>query len=141
MNILKFSNFLIIKNFIVRNLKKKNWIDPPITTYLRRVKLLNMHFQSTTFHPYFSNTTWSLQMISMSFRLTKSRTTPQNLMNQNFHHVLKKYVIVLFDDVLVYGPSWTMHLVHFIKVLQTVLQQHSLYMLHLSSVLSASKKK
>lgn len=41
-------------------------------------------------------------------------------------HVLKKYVFVLFDDILIYSLTWHTHLHHLELVLLT-LQQHQLY--------------
>lgn len=47
-------------------------------------------------------------------------------MNKIFQHVLRKYVLVFFDDILVCSPSWYVHLTHLDSVLQT-LQHHLLY--------------
>jgi hypothetical protein len=47
-------------------------------------------------------------------------------MNQIFQHALRKFVLVFFDDILVYSTTWKEHLQHLESVLQ-VLQQNTLY--------------
>jgi hypothetical protein len=47
-------------------------------------------------------------------------------MNQIFQHALRKFVLVFFDDILVYNTTWKDHLKHQESVLQ-VLEQNTLY--------------
>jgi hypothetical protein len=47
-------------------------------------------------------------------------------MNKIFQAALRKFVLVFFDDILIYSPSWHSHLQHLEWVLQ-VLEQNELY--------------
>lgn len=62
----------------------------------------------------------------MPFGLTNAPATFQCLMNQVFQDVLRKFVLVFFDDILIYSPTWPTHLQHLENVLST-LQQQVLY--------------
>jgi len=66
------------------------------------------------------------EWLVMPFRLTNTPTTFQGLMNDVFRPYLRKFVLVFFDDILVYSPSWKEHLQHLDIVLQ-LLQKESLY--------------
>lgn len=62
----------------------------------------------------------------MPFGLTNAPATFQALMNSIFQPLLRKYVLVFFDDILVYSKDWAQHLEHLQHVL-TILAQHQLY--------------
>ena len=47
-------------------------------------------------------------------------------MNDMFKGVLRKFVLVFFDDILVYNSSWKAHLKH-VEIVLKILQQEKLY--------------
>lgn len=59
----------------------------------------------------------------MLFRLMNGPATFQSLMNDIFHPFLRKFVLVFFDDILVYSSSETEHVKHVQLVLQKLADQ------------------
>ena len=47
-------------------------------------------------------------------------------MNDIFRPYLRKFILVFFDDILVYSASWDLHLQHLGVVFET-LRQHTLF--------------
>ncbi|CAA7051508.1 unnamed protein product [Microthlaspi erraticum] len=66
------------------------------------------------------------EYLVMPFGLCNAPSTFQSLMNSVFRDHLRKFVLVFFDDILVYSKSRQEHLIHVREVLR-LLQQHRLF--------------
>ena len=62
----------------------------------------------------------------MQFGLTNAPSTFQFLMNSIINPFLRKFVLVFFDDILIYKKSWEEHVQHVDRVLQ-LLEEKQLY--------------
>ncbi|CAM8948252.1 unnamed protein product [Rhodiola kirilowii] len=60
------------------------------------------------------------EFLVMPFGLSNAPSTFQAAMNELFRPHLRKYVLVLFDDILIYCKTWSEHLLHLNEVLSTL---------------------
>ena len=87
-----------------------------------QILVANQDRHKTAFRTHHGHYEW----LVMPFGLTNAPTTFQSLMNEVFKSFLRKFILVFFDDILIYSPSWQLHLEHLELALQ-LLQQHQLF--------------
>ena len=66
------------------------------------------------------------EFLVMLFRLMNAPTTFQSCMNRTFNKQLRKYLLVFFDDILIYSKTWEEHVKHLDEILR-IMKDHSLF--------------
>lgn len=66
------------------------------------------------------------EFLVMPFGLSNAPSTFQATMNHIFRTVLRKFVLVFFDDILIYSTSWDLHLQH-LETVFSILKDNIFY--------------
>jgi hypothetical protein len=77
--------------------------------------------EKTTFRTHHGH----FEFLVMSFGLTNAPATFQALMNEVLYDFIRNFILVFFDDILIFSSSWSEHLQHVRAVLQR-LREHQL---------------
>jgi hypothetical protein len=78
------------------------------------------------------------EFLLMPFGLCNSPSTFQRLMNHVLCPFLRHFVIVFFDDILIYSKTWSSHLSHVNQVLH-LLSKHQIFLKQSKCALGASE--
>lgn len=72
----------------------------------------------------FSHSPWAFEFLVMPFGLTNAPSTFQSLMNEVFQLHLRKFLLVFFDDILMYSRTWVEHIYHLRLVFKLLSDHH-----------------
>jgi hypothetical protein len=103
---------------------------PHGTTFFTKLGLRSAYHQVHTHQGDVAKTVFRthqglFEFLVMSFGLTNSSATFQALMNDVLQPFLQRFVLVFFNDILIYSSSWSEHLRH-IRIIFDKLQEHQL---------------
>jgi hypothetical protein len=99
-----------------------------------QMRMKEVDIPKTAFHTHEGH----YEFLVMPFGLCNAPSTFQSLMNHVFHPFLHHFVLVFFDDILIYRKTWSDHLTHVDQVLR-LLSQHQVFLKQSKCAFGASE--
>jgi hypothetical protein len=87
-----------------------------------QIRMHKADVEKTTFRTHHRH----FELLVMSFGFTNAPSTFQSLMNELFRDVTRKFVLVFFDDILIYNRTLDDHLEH-LSIVFNILWANHLY--------------